>query len=453
MLLQRSFFAPMSIRSRCMSERNLVVPSNIIKTNSIKGRKAVNNGAFRSECVISETTKVSLILNKLSLNSSIILQQSSLQIKRFHTGRPNHNPLAKIPFLLFVRPLISIVGNILTRLWKRLDPDKKKQIKSSIKQFKLLFPFFAISLIVGVYLYYQQNVEEVDILGIKRKRFIILRTSQLDALASLAKQYILSESNTLPDDDVRYRRVSKILERIILANQDVKEVKNADWKLYIVDNDEVNTVGLPDNSLFIFKGMLDLCSNDDQLATVTSHLVARSVLSQYADDFSRFNLITIMLAIPFVFFSFFDFGFLTACIISVIFKTLTVKPYNREMVLEADVLGLKMAAKACFDIKEATLFWDKMILHLNRQTPNIKRKMVEGIHYEVSRIVDYDYIKVESEIFDSHPSHENRGLNITKNVAQIINSPLTSHCFSSGCNYLARFMELKNYETVIKQTI
>ena len=121
------------------------------------------------------------------------------------------------------------------------------------------------------------------------------------------------------------------------------------------------------------------------------------------------------------------------------------------MVMEADVLGLKMAAKACFDINEATLFWDKMITHLNRQTPNIKRKMFEGIHYELSRIVDYDYIKVESEIFDSHPSHENRGLNISKNVTQIINGPLTSHCVSSGCDYLAQFMELKNYKTVVKQ--
>ena len=98
MLSQRSFFVTMPIRSRCMSERNLVVPSNIVKTNSIKGKKAVNNGAFRSECVISETAKVSLNSSKLSLNSSIILQPSCLQIKRFTTGRPNHNPLAKIPF-------------------------------------------------------------------------------------------------------------------------------------------------------------------------------------------------------------------------------------------------------------------------------------------------------------------------------------------------------------------
>ena len=153
MLSQRSFFAAIPIRSRCMPERNLVLPSNIVKTNSIKGKKAVNNGAFRSECIISETTKLSLNSSKLSLNSLTIPQQSLLQFRRFHTGRPHYNPLAKIPFLLFVRPLISIFGNILTRLWKRLDPNKKKQIKSSIKQFKLLFPLFAISSILGVYLY------------------------------------------------------------------------------------------------------------------------------------------------------------------------------------------------------------------------------------------------------------------------------------------------------------
>ena len=52
------------------------------------------------------------------------------------------------------------------------------------------------------------------VLGIKRKRFMILRTSQLEALSSLAKKYILYECDTIPEDDSRYIRVNKILERM-----------------------------------------------------------------------------------------------------------------------------------------------------------------------------------------------------------------------------------------------
>ena len=454
-LLIRIFLTRVSARSKCSLQRNLIVPIHNIRISSTIGKTAVKPKAFEPNLTFFKISDVALNLNihhnvsKTTKNSSNSCANPHVQ--QFHTGRPNYNPLTKIPFLLFVRPLISLVGNILTRLWKRLDPDKKSRIKETIRKFKLLLPLFGILSLFGVYFYYQQNVEEVDILGVKRKRFMILRTSQLEALSSLAKEYILYESSTIPEDDMMYRRVNRVLERIVSANNDIEEVKDGEWKLYIVDSDDVNTVGLPDNSIFIFKGIVEMCSNDEQLATVLSQIIARSVLSQYADDFSRFNLITILLAIPFVFFSFFDFGFITACIISMIFKTLTVKPYNREMVMEADILGLKMAAKACFDIKEAKAFWNKMILHLNTQPPNLKRKMFEGIHYELSRIVDYDYIKVETELFDSHPSHESRGQNVTNNIAQIIDSSLVRHCsLTPVSDYIAQFMKLKEYIAVIK---
>ena len=118
---------------------------------------------------------VNILYNVSKTTSSNSLVKPHAQ--QFHTGRPNYNPLTKIPFLLFVRPLISLVGNILTRLWKRLDPDKKSRIKDVTRKFKLLLPLFGILSFIGVYLYYQQNVEEVDILGVKRKRFMILRTN------------------------------------------------------------------------------------------------------------------------------------------------------------------------------------------------------------------------------------------------------------------------------------
>ena len=190
MLPQRLFVVRTNIHNRCTPKPSVILPLKTFRSN---WNAAVNNTAFKSKCInykTSDTISNSCIFNsngKTNCCSSIIFHLPGLQIQRIHTGKPNYTPLPKIPFLLFVRPLISIIGNILTRLWKRLDPNTKMQIKTSIKQFKLLLPLFAILSIICIYLYYQQNVEEVDILGIKRKRFIILRTSQLDALASLAK--------------------------------------------------------------------------------------------------------------------------------------------------------------------------------------------------------------------------------------------------------------------------
>ena len=37
-------------------------------------------------------------------------------------------------------------------------------------------------------------------------------------------------------------------------------------------------------------------------------------------------------------------------------------PYSRQLEMEADVVGLKMASKACFDPRRAVFLWDKMAL-------------------------------------------------------------------------------------------
>ena len=35
-------------------------------------------------------------------------------------------------------------------------------------------------------------------------------------------------------------------------------------------------------------------------------------------------------------------------------------PFNRQMETEADEVGLKLASKACFDVRQAPVFWAKM---------------------------------------------------------------------------------------------
>ena len=206
--------------------------------------------------------------------------------------------------------------------------------------------------------------------------------------------------------------------------------------------DEKNAVVLPDHSVIVYKGILDVCTNNDQLATVISHEIAHVVLSHYADDFSRRNLITIVLAVPFVFFSFFDFGFLMAFFTSKLSKLISELPYNRQMEMEADTLGIKMAAKACFDIREAIVFWKKMTLYFDKfeGDANRRTKMFEGD----------EYIKVESDLLDTHPSNDKRVENITKLVPETLDSPLTRYCYSyhDTDDYLSEFFKLKEYGNI-----
>src|SRR6218665_3932996 len=67
-------------------------------------------------------------------------------------------------------------------------------------------------------------------------------------------------------------------------------------------------------------------------------------------------------------------------------------PYSRMLETEADEVGLELAAKACLDIREASIFWEKM--HI--------------IEQEVSGIPQLD---VDVEFLMTHPTHEHRAGN------------------------------------------
>jgi len=80
-----------------------------------------------------------------------------------------------------------------------------------------------------------------------------------------------------------------------------------------------------------------------------------------------------LLVIPFVAFLWFWLEDFTAFITWVvqdylfplIFEVAFNLPYGRQLESEADIVGLKMASKACFDPRWAVFLWDKMSFKVN----------------------------------------------------------------------------------------
>lgn len=83
-------------------------------------------------------------------------------------------------------------------------------------------------------------------------------------------------------------------------------------------------------------------------------------------------------------------------------------PFSRQMETEADEVGLKLAAKACFDVREAPVFWAKM--------------QVVSLHSEHMEPPEY---------LSTHPSHESRQDHLLTLVPQALE--LRTSC---GCQKL-----------------
>lgn len=119
-------------------------------------------------------------------------------------------------------------------------------------------------------IYYYQHLETTPITN--RSRFVMLQAKhlvemgQIQAKAVCTSYYAffvavtelsisfqlltMHESAVLPVDDARSQRVRKIARRILEANMDLPQVKNTEWRIYVVESQENNAFVLPVSAPF-----------------------------------------------------------------------------------------------------------------------------------------------------------------------------------------------------------
>lgn len=167
---------------------------------------------------------------------------------------------------------------------------------------------------------------------------------------------------------------------------------------------------LQNGNMFVFTGMLEVCNNDDQLGFILSHEIAHTLLNHGAENISHANLISVLLLIPLaVLWAFLPNDGLALVADWFFNKVTTIAlelPFSRDMEREADAVGLQLAAKACFDVRQAPAFWRRMHA-LSEMNPE-----------EVQL----------PEFLSTHPSHCSRHEELIDQIPQAIKQRLECQC-------------------------
>ncbi len=90
---------------------------------------------------------------------------------------------------------------------------------------------------------------------------------------SIAQSIERSKEIKLDPDPLMTERVNKVGQKIASVS-DRKEVK---YTFRVIDKDDVNAFALPGGYVFVFKGLVDKISTDDELAAVIAHEMAHVV--------------------------------------------------------------------------------------------------------------------------------------------------------------------------------
>lgn len=192
---------------------------------------------------------------------------------------------------------------------------------------------------------------------------------QETALGLQAYQQVLQQERPLPADAGVSRQVTAIAGRLIERIPPVSDAlaaehglqashveKTFDWKVTVLQSDQVNAFCLPGGKMAVYTGLLPVARNADAVAVVMGHEIAHALLRHGAQRMTRGKLEQLGQMAGAA--SGMDQGTLQTVMSAYGYGS--ALPYARSQETQADELGLMLAAAACFDPREAVPLWERM---------------------------------------------------------------------------------------------
>ncbi|XP_069794598.1 LOW QUALITY PROTEIN: metalloendopeptidase OMA1, mitochondrial [Narcine bancroftii] len=289
--------------------------------------------------------------------------------RNFHTTpRVLALPIALILFLL--KPLKKITAMILGRSirkwWQALPPDEQKMLKDKVKKnkWRILFSLCGLSGVIGIYFW--THLDKSPITG--RTRLLVFSKRQFLQLAEFEYQSVLEnyKDKFLPTTDPVYKTIQFVFSQLVEKNKDVPGVSETKWIINIVEDPEINAFVLPNGHVFVLTGMLKAVADIDQLACILGHEMAHCLLAHGAEHASIIQLLDfvslVFLTLIWAVFPRDSLALLGQWIQGKLIQYMFDRPYNRKLELEADEIGLQLAAKACVDVRASSVYWQQLEL-------------------------------------------------------------------------------------------
>lgn len=157
-----------------------------------------------------------------------------------------------------------------------------------------------------------------------------------------------------------YNRVMRVWSRVAAVTPKAGE----EWEVVVFDSDEVNAFVMPGNRVGVYRGLLDLVENDDQLAAVMGHEVAHAIYRHANQRATRSAVTSAAIQVGGEVISGQTDGAVTPeqvnALGSVAGTLGVVLPYSRNAELEADLAGVDYMHAAGYDASEAARLWELM---------------------------------------------------------------------------------------------
>ena len=238
----------------------------------------------------------------------------------------------------------------------------------------------------------------------ERKQLSFMSESRINAAASRAyenfrnKTKLITKGKQLDQVILVGKKIEKAVSAFFKSKNQEDPTLNFAWDYILVDNDKVkNAWCMPGGKIAFYTGMLKITKNIDGLAIVMGHEIAHAVAKHSIERQSQATAINVGTQVADIFLG----GAINRTRNTVgkntgldIFQLGIMNPFGRKQETEADYLGLIFSSLAGYDIRESTKIWERMSAAKKGKAP--------------------------PQFLSTHPSNENRIINLKKWINEVI---------------------------------
>jgi predicted Zn-dependent protease len=135
-----------------------------------------------------------------------------------------------------------------------------------------------------------------------------------------------------------------------------------DWQFNVIESDTPNAFALPGGYVAVYTGLLPVADNADGLAAVMGHEIGHALARHGAERMSQQQLMQFGQVAAGAMVG--DMGYEAQRMIAGVFgmgaEVGLLLPFSRTHESEADMIGLELLVRACFDPREAPRLWERM---------------------------------------------------------------------------------------------
>lgn len=198
--------------------------------------------------------------------------------------------------------------------------------------------------------------------GVDRGQMMMVSAAEIEQASSKQYQEVLADArakNVLNRDPAQVARVRAIVGRLIPQAAAFRpDAATWQWEVNVLSSDQLNAWCMAGGKMAIYTGLIEkLKLTDDEIAAVMGHEIAHALREHVREQVSKSMATGFGLSVAG---ALLGVGQVGQELMNMVGKVTFELPNSRLHEVEADRIGVELAARAGYDPRAAVTLWEKM---------------------------------------------------------------------------------------------